>query len=128
LVIVLIVLAVAGALAIPAIRPALESVRMEAAVRRTATFLDDVRRRAVLERKVLEVRCRAQENRLDLDGGTPFTIPGEVALVSCRPGEVKYFPQGSSTGLTLILRGGGGRERRLTVGAFTGVTRIDALP
>ena len=128
LVIVLIVLAVASSLAIPAIRPALESVRMEAAARGTASFLDKVRQRAVLERKVFVVRCRTQENQLELEGDNPFAIPEKVALVLCSPGEVKYYPQGSATGLTLILRDRGGRERRLTVGAFTGLARVGAPP
>jgi len=126
LVIVLVVLAAASSLAIPAIRPALESVRMEDAVRRTASFLDDVRRRAVLKRTVLVVRCRIHDNQLDLEGDKPFTIPGKVALVKCIPDEVTYYPQGSATGLTLSLRDGGGRERSLTVGAFTGLARVDA--
>ena len=99
---------------------------MEAAARGTALFLDKVRQRAVVERKVFVVRCRTEENQLELDGDDPFTIPEKVALVLCSPGEVKYYPQGSATGLTLPLRDGAGRERRLTVGAFTGLARVDA--
>lgn len=126
LVIVLVVLAVAGSLAIPAVRPALESVRFEAAVRSTASFLDDVRRRAVLERKDLEVHCLLREEQLGVGGEKPFTIPYQVELDTCSPKQVTYHPQGSATGLTLILRDRGGRERRLTVGAFTGLARVDA--
>jgi prepilin-type N-terminal cleavage/methylation domain-containing protein len=125
LVIVLVVLAVASSLAIPAIRPALESVRMDEAVRRTASSLDDVRRRSVLERKVLVVRCDTRENRLGLVGDKPFPLPGQVALFDCSEEELRYYPQGSASGLTLTLRDGGGRERRLTVGAFTGLVRVD---
>ncbi len=130
IVLVLVLLAVAGVLAVPAIQPALDSVRAEAAVRRAASFLDDARRRAVLERRVLVVHCRPDEGRLVLlgaaSGERPFQMPPAVAIVSCRPEEVRYFPQGSATGMTLVLRDKGGRERRLGVGAFTGLSRIDA--
>jgi len=130
IVLVLVLLAVAGVMAAPAIRPALDSVRAEAAVRRTASFLDDARRRAVLERRVLVVHCRPGEERLVLVGAASgertFQVPPAVAIVSCRPEEMSYFPQGSATGMTLLLRDRGGRERSLGVGTFTGLSRIDA--
>ena len=132
IVLILVLLAVAGVIAAPAIRPALDSVRAEAAARRTASFLDDARRRAVLERKVLVVRCSLDEGRLALLGAASgervYQVPDAVAIVSCRPGEVRYFPQGSSSGMTLLLRDTRGRERSLSVGTFTGLSRIDATP
>ena len=130
IVLVLVLLAVAGVMVAPAIQPALDSVRAEAAVRRTASFLDDARRRAVLERKVLVVHCRPGEERLVLLGAASgelvFQVPEAVAIVSCRPEEMRYFPQGSATGMTLLLRDRRGRERSLSVGTFTGLSRIDA--
>lgn len=130
IVLVLVLLAVAGVVAAPAIQPALDSVRAEAAVRRTASFLDDARRRAVLERKVLLVQCRPDENHLVLLGAAAgersFRIPPAIAIVSCRPEEMRYYPQGSAGGMTLLLRDRGGRERTLGVGAFTGLSRVDA--
>ena len=127
---VLVLLAVAGVVAVPAIQPALDSVRTEAAARRTAAFLDDARRRAVLERKVLVVHCRPGEERLVLQGATSwersFKVPETVVIESCRPEEVRYFPQGSATGMTVLLRDKRGRERKVTVGVFTGLSRIDA--
>lgn len=129
LVLVLVLLAVAGVMAAPAIQPALESVRAEAAARRTASFLDDARRRAVLERKELLVRCRPEEERLVLLGAAagekPFQVPEALEIVACRPEELRYFPQGSATGMTLLLRDRRGRERSLSVGVFTGLSRID---
>lgn len=114
----------------PAIQPALDSVRAEAAVRRIASFLDDVRRRAVVERKVLVVHCRPGVERLVLlgaaSGERAFPVPAAVVVVSCSPEEMRYFPQGSATGMTLLLRDRRGRERSLTVGTFTGLSRIDA--
>ena len=130
IVLVLVLLAVAGVMAAPAIQPALDSVRAEAAARRTASFLDDARRRAVLERRVLVVRCRPGEERLVLLGAAAgervFPVPEALAIVSCRPEEMRYFPQGSATGMTLLLRDRRGRERSLGVGTFTGLSRIDA--
>jgi len=130
LVLVLVLLAVAGVMALPALLPALETVRAEAAIRRTASFLDDARRRAVLERRVLVVNCRPDEERLVLlgaaSGERAFLVPEAVAIVSCRPEQMSYFPQGSATGMTLRLRDRGGRERGLSVGTFTGLSRIDA--
>ena len=129
IVLVLVLLAVAGVIAAPAIQPALDSVRAEAAVRRVSSFLDDARRRAVLERRALVVLCRPAEGLLVLRGAASgeraFPVPPAVAIVSCRPEEVRYFPQGSATGMTLLLRDGGGRERSLSVGSFTGLSRVD---
>ncbi|MHB8835021.1 MAG: pilus assembly FimT family protein [Candidatus Methylomirabilia bacterium] len=156
IVLVLVLLAVAGVIAVPAIQPALDSVRTEAAVRRTASFLDAARTIAVLERKVLIVHCRPDEGRLMLLGAAfgegsflilkrlgvvlrpqqgevspvmhevSFPVPEAVAIVSCLPEEMRYFPQGSATGMTLLLRDAGGRERSLSVGAFTGLSRVGA--
>ena len=130
IVLVLVLLAAAGVVVAPAIRPALDSVRAEAAVRRTASFLDDARRRAVLERRVLVVHCKPGEERLVLlgaaSGERAFPVPPAVEIVSCRPEEMRYFPQGSADGMTLLLRDRGGRERSLGVGSFTGLSRIDA--
>jgi hypothetical protein len=100
-------------------------------MRGIASFLEEARRQAVLERKVLVVRCRAREGLLELVGPAParqHRVPATLTLVGCRPEAVRYHPQGSSDGLTLLLRDRGGRDRRLTVGAFTGLARIEALP
>jgi hypothetical protein len=100
-------------------------------VRSIASFLEDARRQAVLERKVLVLRCRTREGLLELIGSVPgkqHRVPALLTLVGCRPEEVRYHPQGSSDGMTLLLRDRGGRERRVTVGAFTGLARIEALP
>jgi len=130
IVLVLVLLAAAGVVVAPAIRPALDSVRAEASVRRTASFLDDARRRAVLERRVLVVHCEPGAERLVLlgaaSGERAFPVPPPVEIVSCRPEEMRYFPQGSSTGMILLLRDSGGRERHVAVGTFTGLSRIDA--
>lgn len=130
IILVLVILAVAGVMAAPALTPALDAVRAEAAARRTAAFLDDARRRAVLERRVLVVTCRPDEGRLGLAGAAAgeraFPVPEAVTIVSCRPEEMRYFPQGSATGMTLVLRDRRGRERTLAVGTFTGLSRIDA--
>ncbi|HEY6000506.1 MAG TPA: prepilin-type N-terminal cleavage/methylation domain-containing protein [bacterium] len=129
---VLVVLAIAGVIAYPALQPALESARAETAGRRTAAFLDDVRRRAVLGRAELEVACRPREGRLVLRGGSgeprDFRVPEGMTIVSCRPDRVRYFPQGSSTGMALVLRDRRGRERRVAVGAFTGLAAVVEAP
>lgn len=115
----------------PALQPALEATRAEAAARRTAAFLDEARRRAVLGRREVEVRCVPREERIErVEEGTAraaFRLAGDVRLVSCRPEQVRYFPQGSSSGLTLLLRDRRGRERRVTVGSFTGLSQIETV-
>jgi hypothetical protein len=119
-------------MAAPALQPALDSVRTEAALRRTAAFLDDARRTAVLERRVLEVQCQPGEERLVLRGAAAgertFRVPEPLTIGSCRPEQVRYTPQGAASGMTLALRDRRGRERSLSVGAFTGLSRIDAVP
>jgi general secretion pathway protein H len=139
IILVLAVIAIAGALAAPAIGPALQAVRGEAAARRTASFLDDVRRRAVLERRTLSVRCDPQEERLLVSGepakeeaageeAVSFRIPEEADLVSCSPEEARYFPQGYATGLELLLRDRSERQYRVAVGSFTGLARAERAP
>ena len=126
---VLVGLALAGTLAVPALQPALESTRAEAATRRLAAFLDDTRRRSVLERRVLVVRCRPDEGRLVAEGAAAgereFTLPAGASLASCSPEQVRYLPQGSSSGMALVVRDVQGRGRKVTVGAFTGLARLE---
>jgi prepilin-type N-terminal cleavage/methylation domain-containing protein len=132
IVLVLAVLAIASVIAFPALQPALEATRAEGAARRAAAFLDDVRRRSVLGRVELEVGCSPREGRLVLRGGAAgareFRLPEGMTLVSCRPDRLRYFPQGSSTGMALLLRDRRGRERRIAVGAFTGLAAIVEAP
>jgi Tfp pilus assembly protein FimT len=127
-----VILAVAGALAVPALQPALEAARIESAARRVAAFLDDVRRAAVLERTALVVECRQHEGRLVLADTTarlrPFPAIAPVELASCSPEELRYLPQGAASGMTVVLRDRGGRSRRVTVGAFTGLARVEVAP
>jgi len=129
---VLAVLALASVLVVPAVQPALDAVRAEAGIRRTAAFLDDARRRSVLERKTLTVRCRFRENQLELGrpGGEPaiFRIPEPLTLAECRPELLRYFPQGAATGMALSLRDPRGRERLISVGSFTGLARVEDQP
>jgi hypothetical protein len=61
-------------------------------------------------------------------GRREFRLPDEVALVSCRPEHARYFPQGSSTGMVLLLRDPRGRERQVAVGAFTGLAAVAEAP
>lgn len=98
-----------------------------------AAFLDDTRRRSVLGRAVLLVRCDPEQRQLAVDGAKDAGVdvkpfPEAVSEVSCSPGQMRYLPQGSADGMELVLRDARGRQRRLTVGAFTGLTRVDAGP
>jgi prepilin-type N-terminal cleavage/methylation domain-containing protein len=147
-VLVLLVLALATAIAVPALLPALESVRAEAVARRAASFLDESRRRAVLSRATVTVTCDPEEGLLrmeaagtgehgagaEADGaggdGEPavetrvFRVPERSVIVSCEPGVMSYFPQGYATGGEILLRDPRGREQRVSVGSFTGLARV----
>lgn len=126
------VLGIAGVLAAPAIGPALEAVRGEAGARRAASFLDGVRRRSVTGRAVLTVRCDAEGDRLEVEGGAApaagYRLDGQVDLLECRPVTFRYFPQGYASGAVLLLRDRREREYRLSVGAFTGLARLEPAP
>lgn len=132
IVLVLLLFSVAGALVAPALWPALESVRSEAAARRAAAFLDGARLQAVLQRQPRAVRCLPDENRLALVAGEEevggFALPGSVQIASCRPDQVRYFPQGFAGAFELELRDPGREGRRITVGAFTGLARVERIP
>ncbi len=79
---------------------------------------------------MLVLRCRLRENLLEVSGGASgdrtFQVPEQVDLVSCLPEEMRYYPQGSSTGMVLLLRDQRGRERKVSVGGFTGLAGVDA--
>ena len=130
IVLVLLVLSLGVALTVPALGPALESVRAEAAARRAASFLDDARRRAVLKRVTVTVTCIPDEGLLRVEGedGAVFMVPERSEIVSCIPESLIYFPQGYASGGVVLLRDPRGREQRVTVGSFTGLTRVERVP
>lgn len=125
------VLGIASVLAAPAVGPALEAVRGEAGARRAASFLDGLRRRSVTARVVLTVRCDPEEDRLAIEGGASpeaYRLDEYVDLLECRPESFRYFPQGYASGALLRLRDRRGRAYRLSVGAFTGLARLEPEP
>jgi len=147
LVLVMVVLALATAIAAPALMPALESVRAEALARRAASFLDEARRRSILRRATVAVTCDREQGTLRMteEGAPPaegadgesaeppppaptFRVPERSEIVSCEPEVMSYFPQGYATGGAIVLRDGAGRERRVSVGSFTGLSRVDPAP
>lgn len=129
----LLVMALATALVLPNLNPALEATRREAALKKTVAALDDLRRRAVTSGRILTVTMDEEgENRLLVAGegeeeGTlgDIDIPDGAEVVELVPDVARYFPQGHSSGLVLTVKTGGERLHRIEVGSFTGLARIE---
>ncbi len=128
---VLLVMSLAGFLIYPNLRPALTRVRGEAAVRKVASFLDTVRSEAVLRGEPLVLRRDIEGRRLvarSVREGEEFSaslqLPESAEIVSFQPEEVRYYPQGYSSGLTVKIRDRGQREYRIAVGTFTALARV----
>ena len=130
LLLVLAVIALAGVIVFPDLNPALRRTRDEAALRRTVTLLDDLRRRAVATGDTLVVTAGREGRSLLVSspGGEDQTLeeelPRGVEVLKFEPRETRYFPQGHASGLTLAVKTGSGREATIEVGSFTGLARI----
>ncbi len=128
----MVVVALAGILIFPDLGPALQRLKSDGALKRTASFLDDTRRRSVATGKILVVTLEGEEERriaVREEGaaeGTVAEMPGPdgAAFLELDPGEGRYFPQGHSSGFQLTL--GTVREERvrIEIGSFTGLARI----
>ncbi|MDB4285391.1 prepilin-type N-terminal cleavage/methylation domain-containing protein [bacterium] len=133
LLLVLMMMALATALVLPNLNPALQGTRREAALKKTVAALDDVRRRAVTSGRILTVTMDEEgKNRLLVAGGgeeedsfEAIDIPDGAEIVELVPDEARYYPQGHSSGLVLTVKTGRERLHRIEVGSFTGLARIE---
>ncbi len=139
LLLVLFVLSLAGAIVLPSLQPLIARTGIESTARKAASFLDDVRRRAVQTGRVMTVTLDGEEGRLvALPEGTGESPPGEeggaeVAFslaapaegTTLLPQEIRYFPQGTSSGGVLAFHRDGAEILRVTVSSFTGLATLE---
>ena len=126
------VVALAGVLIFPDLGPALQRIKADGALRRTASFLDDTRRRSVASGKILVVTLEGEEEmritvrEAGTAEGTVAEMPGPdgAEFLELEPGEGRYFPQGHASGFRLMIGTVGEERVRIDVGSFTGLARI----
>ena len=149
LVVVVTILGVALALALPALGDGLRRWRLQGAVRDVATILKFARNQSVAGRAPVQVVLDRSRNAYWLDGqdnGLQSTLDevlergirlyamppgirlGEVAVAGTDPGAdrvgIIFFPRGNSTGAEVEVRDEKGRTYRISVDSMTGHARV----
>jgi len=130
LLMVLMLISLAGALVYPNLRPHLERTSREAALRKMSATLDDLRRQAVTDGRVLVLLFDEKEGGLLLGEESSqaeprgFEVPEGLEVYSMDPGLLYYFPQGHSSGAVLTTGDDPDRLVRIEVGSFTGLSRV----
>ena len=126
----LLLISLAGALVYPNLRPHLERTNREAALRKVSATLDELRRQAVTDGRVLVLHFDEEEGVLLLgeEGSQgephPLIVPDGMRVYSMDPALLYYFPQGHSSGAVLETGDDPDRPVRIEVGSFTGLSRV----
>lgn len=150
LVVVVSIVSVVFALALPALGDGLRRWRLQGAVREVATILKFARNQSVAGRASVQVILDRSRNVYWLDspenglqstldevvekGIRLYAMPagirlGEVAVAGSDPGVervgILFFPRGSSTGAEVEVRDEKGRAYRISVDSMTGRSRVE---
>lgn len=128
LAVVMLILAVVAGVAVPSIGRGIDALRARAEVAGISAFLRFAREQAVTRREVQEVRLDPAAHTLVL-----AAVGAERARMSRRFGQglrvqavagsalsVKFFPEGLSTGATIMIEAPGRRYYIVTVDPLTG--------
>jgi general secretion pathway protein H len=128
--IVLALLALTAAIAVPRLQQGLGVIALDASVRTLAQQLREAQRLARAEQRpvtvVIDLHALRDHDTEGADGGrwppdTQFEVTGVAAAQGQVP--VVFYPDGSSTGLALRARAAG-RNRTLTIAWFTGAVTV----
>ena len=136
--VVLVILAITGAILYPSLRATLDKARMDASVRDLASLLKYAREKSLGEQEVISVVLRQQESDLtlfDQSGKTlkHYQLWEKIAIqrlildgydVTDNRAVVWFYPDGRSTGIAMVLRDVNGRQLRLKTDILTGNTRV----
>jgi prepilin-type N-terminal cleavage/methylation domain-containing protein len=136
--VVLVLLAITGALVYPSLKATIEKARMDAAVRDMASLLKYAREKAMGEQEVISVVLRRQEADLTIFDGSGKAIKHyqlweKVSFqrlildgldVTDDRAVVWFYPDGRSTGIAMVLRSEAGRQLRVKTDILTGNTRV----
>lgn len=134
--VVLAILALAAGLGVPAIRNLVPSQRLSAATEAVAGEIALLRTEALRTGRVTRLLYDPEANRFvsSRPGAPGLAMAGVQTRVEIptgvrtEPGEIRFLPDGGSTGARITLSGPGG-TRALTVGRATGfVRRAEAMP
>jgi Tfp pilus assembly protein FimT len=135
LVLVLFVMALAGLVVYPDMKPMLDGVRVRSSVNKTASFFDGTRTRSVLSNETLVVAL-AEDGKgfvVTPEGDEEKNVDaivveaaesGTLEEIVIEPEQIRYFPKGSSSGGEITFKRNGNTVSTIEIGSFTGLARI----
>lgn len=128
LMVVLVVAALAAAVAVPNVQPAIEALRMRSATQDVASALSHVRGQALSLGKEAEFTLDVERHSYSVTGRLkPYALPESVKLSLFTAdflqaegrGRIVFYPDGSASGGRVSLEGGG-KKRLVDVVWLTG--------
>ena len=130
IIIVLVIVAIIGAISTPWLTSAIETARFRKAINEVVTFLRDTHLQAVLKRKDMDVTVDLEQNTLKRNDNELFYLPPEIVLKpesSDSKETVKYsfFYNGRGTGPEILLIGNDERKAVVYVDSLSGLAKSD---
>ncbi len=133
LLVVLAVVALMTAIAAPRFAAALPGAELDSGARKLAAGLREARSMAVSTNRAVPFTLRGGANLYTIGrGGESRQLPGKLAITlvtgsreitGANQGSIRFFPDGSSTGGRIELKGAGGK-RSIEVDWLTGRIRL----
>lgn len=133
LLVVLAIVALMTAIAAPRFAAALPGAELDSGARKLAAGLREARSLAVSTNRAVPFTLRGDANLYTIGrGGESRQLPGKLAITlvtgrreisGANQGSIRFFPDGSSTGGRIELKGAGGK-RSIEVDWLTGRIRL----
>ncbi|MCH8917439.1 MAG: GspH/FimT family pseudopilin [Proteobacteria bacterium] len=133
LLVVLAIVALMTAIAAPRFAAALPGAELDSGARKLAAGLREARSMAVSTNRAVPFTLRGGANLYTIGrGGESRQLPGKLAItlvtgsreiIGANQGSIRFFPDGSSTGGRIELKGAGGK-RSIEVDWLTGRIRL----
>jgi general secretion pathway protein H len=139
LIVVIVIIGIASAVVGPMIDAGMTSREVRRAARQIASTMHHLRNEAVATGRPTAMQIDIQENSIETVGGgrwavlTERAIIEEVAAAEVETGryEIRFFPNGSTTGAAVVLASRGDRTRnrlRVEIDALIGAVSVGDAP
>jgi len=126
LVIVLMIMALAGAIVLPAIIGGFQEESLSSSGQRIITYLREAQREAMRRGRALTVRIDDKEGRIWYKEGEGIRLPEELRLES-KTGEIVFYPDGTALEREVSIISQGGASLRIVVDPFSGLAKRTGL-
>jgi len=135
--VVLAIVALGAALAVPAIDAGLDAREVRRAARQIAATMNYCRREAVATGALRRMRISPDDNRIEADDGSRWAVLTERALIERIDGgwdagfgkyDLAFFPNGSTSGAEVVVVSRRDRSRnrlRLVLDPLVGTVRVE---